>query len=300
MIEWYDHSASFEKKMQMLCPGLSWTETGSYCEHVNTGSRCAGAAPESFFFGCGWHVVIKKKEQRTSHRSTLCTWRPSARDQFSTVAKCVASLHCRQFAVIDMRLPPYTHTRTYTCVQCEFSIVEVPHTVSMLRSAKRLLPTQRSGSRHFQSHHRLLSSLAFMGWEISNFSSHSVEIANQDHILWHRNTHNCTENLLHWMFCMLYPSQKKDQNCLPPNLFINSSILQPSTQSVAGSGSIKTISRQVSASNRERPSTSRIFLSLAPSDRQFNMFSKGRWPVPLHNFINGHYLQSDRWTMRLN
>lgn len=79
----------------------------------------------------------------------------------------------------------------------------------MLRSAKRLLPTQRSGSRRFQSHHRLLSSLAFMGWEISNFSSHSVEIANQDHILWHRNTHNCTENLLHWMFCMLYPSQKK-------------------------------------------------------------------------------------------
>lgn len=152
-------------------------------------------------------------------------------------------------------------------------------------------------SRPFQSHHRLLSSLAFMGWEIGDFSSHRVEIANQDHILWHRNTHNCTENLSHWMFCMLYPSQKKDQNCLPPNLFINSSILQPSTQTVAGSGSFKTISRQVSASNRERPSTSRIFLSLAPSERQFNMFSKGRWPVPLHNFINGHYLQSDRWTM---
>lgn len=124
----------------------------------------------------------------------------------------------------------------------------------MLRSAKRLLPTQRSGSRPFQSHHRLLSSLAFMGWEISNFSSHSVEIANQDHILWHRNTHNCTENLLHWMFCMLYPSQKKDQNCLPPNLFINSSILQPSTQLLQDQDPLKPYQdRYLPVTGRGRP-----------------------------------------------
>lgn len=225
---------------------ILWGERGKCCAlgWLQQKQELTASRERIIFSGGGWHVVSlkKKKEQRTSHRLILCTWRLPARDQFSTEANCVASLHSHQFAAIGVRRPSYTHIRTHVAAMG----------ISECRSSTNVNAAIRGRGCCPVGRHLLPAAFPI---------SHPIVFK-----LWNRMTfflHRIIHNV--WN-ALSFTKKRKAQNCLPPNLFISSQELLQDLDPLK-SNQPSERERQICASDRERLSTSRIFLSLAPSER---------------------------------